>query len=68
MNALLLRDAAFRLGVAPERIFALAHEYMETPKSRKYIVAEFLIWYHENKIKPDVEWFILDILAGRVTR
>ena len=68
MNAILVRDAADRLGCSPERVFGLAFEYWETPVSRKYIVEAFLDWYHTGKINQTVQDYILDILAGRTTR
>jgi len=66
MNPLLVRDASYILGVSPERVFGLAFEYMEEPKPKKYVVEAFLTWYHENKLNPIVEDFVLDVLAGRV--
>jgi hypothetical protein len=67
MNApLLVRDAAFILGVAPERVFGLAFEYWETPHSKKFIVEQFLKWYYDGITHPIVEDFVIDVLAGRV--
>ena len=66
MNPLLVRDAAFILGVPTERVFGLSFEYWETPHSKKYIVDQFLNWYHEGKINSTVEDFVIDVLAGRV--
>jgi len=66
MNPLLVRDAAYILGVSPERVFGLAFEYEEEPRPRKYIVNQFLDWYHDNKLNPIVADYVLDVLAGRV--
>ena len=66
MNAPLVRDAATILGVAPERVFGLAFEYWETPKSKKYIINQFKEWYFSGKIHPTVQDFVIDVLAKRV--
>ena len=66
MNPLLVRDAAYVLGVSPERVFGLAFEYAEEPKSKKYVMKTFLDWYHENKLHPTIADFVIDVLAGRV--
>ena len=68
MNPLLVREAAYVLGVRPERVFGLAFEYEEEPRSKKYITNVFLDWYHENTLNPIVEDFVLDVLAGRVPK
>lgn len=66
MSPLLVREAAFVLGVCPERVFGLAFEYEEDPHSKKFIMNQFLNWYHEGKTHPTVEDFVIDVLAGRV--
>ncbi len=68
MNALLVRTAAEKLGIRTERVFGLAFEWAEIPKSRKYIMNTFLDWYYTGIINPIVEDFILDVLSNRVTR
>lgn len=66
MNALLVRTAAEKLGVPTERVFGLSFEWNEEPRPRKYIVEQFLNWYHDGKIHPIVQDFVIDVLAGRV--
>lgn len=68
MNALLVRDAASRLGVCTERVFGLSFEYAEEPQSRKWIMNQYLRWYHEGWIHPTVQDFVIDVMAGRVQR
>lgn len=68
MNALLVRDVAARLGICSERVFGLAFEYAEEPHNKKWIVEQYLKWYHEGLIHPSVQDFIIDVMAGRVER
>ena len=66
MNALLVRTAAEKLGIPTERVFGLSFEYAEEPRSRKYVMDQFLSWYHDGKIHPIVEDFVIDVLADRI--
>jgi len=66
MNALLVRDAAEKLGVQIERVFGLSFEWAEEPRPKKFITKVWLDWFHTGKIHPIVQDFVIDVLAGRI--
>ena len=65
MNPLMVREASEKLGVCTERIFGLAYEYAETPKSRQFLMERFLNWYHKGIVPDTVEDFVIDVMAER---
>jgi hypothetical protein len=66
MNPTHVIDAAYALGVAPERIFGLAEEWEENFHPRKQVCEDFLNWYHHGITPNYVEDFVIDVLARRV--
>jgi hypothetical protein len=66
MNPKLVIEAAYIIGVKPERVFGLAEEWTETFIPRKKVVNDFQEWYFKGIVPPYVEDYVIDILAGRV--
>lgn len=61
-------DAAARLGVEVPRLFGLSQEYYEEFHSHDFLINSYNKFYWDGIIPDFVENFVIDILAGRVTR
>ena len=68
MHVSCVYDAAARLGVEVPRVFGLAEEWEEKFHSKDYLVFLYQKFYWDGVIPDFVQDFVIDVLAGRVTR
>lgn len=68
MHTIYVADAASKLGVPIPRVFALAMEWNEEFHSKDYLVNQYNKYYWDGIVPDFVSDFVIDVLAGRVTR